>query len=110
MRAIAVYDEIYMLEILQEAVSTSSDVEHVEAFSTCSAALAYAAENPVDTAFLDINMRGIGGLGLAEKLMVLHPRCKITYRFTGQSLSIDEQIWTSEEPHDMADFVPYYYI
>ena len=79
MRAIAVDDEIYMLETLQEAVSASSDIEKVEAFSSCSAALAYAAEHPVDVAFLDINMRGIGGLGLAEKLMEIHPRCKIVF-------------------------------
>ena len=67
MKAIAVDDEIYMLETLQEAVSASSDIELAEAFSSCSAALAYAKENPIDVAFLDINMRGIGGLGLAEK-------------------------------------------
>ena len=79
MKAIAVDDEIYMLETLQEAVSASSDIEQVEAFSTCSAALAYAAENPIDLAFLDINMRGIGGLGLAEKLTVLHPKCRIIF-------------------------------
>ena len=69
MKAIAVDDEIYMLETLQEAVSASSDIEMVEAFSSCSAALTYATGNPVDVAFLDINMRGIGGLGLAEKLL-----------------------------------------
>ena len=79
MKAIAVDDEIYMLETLQEAVSASSDIETVEAFSTCSAALAYATENPIDIAFLDINMRGIGGLGLAEKLLALQPRCKIVF-------------------------------
>ena len=79
MKAIAVDDEIYMLETLQEAVSASSDIEMVEAFSSCSAALAYATENPVDIAFLDINMRGIGGLGLAEKLLELQPRCKIVF-------------------------------
>ena len=79
MKAIAVDDEIYMLETLQEAVSASSDIEQVTAFSSCSAALAYAAENPIEVAFLDINMRGIGGLGLAEKLMELHPRCKIIF-------------------------------
>ena len=79
MRAIAVDDEIYMLETLQEAVRASSDIERTEAFSSCSAALAYAAEHPVDIAFLDINMRGIGGLGLAEKLMELHPHCKIIF-------------------------------
>ncbi len=79
MKAIAVDDEIYMLETLQEAVSASSDIEMVESFSSCSAALAYATENPVDVAFLDINMRGIGGLGLAEKLVELQPRCKIVF-------------------------------
>ena len=79
MKAIAVDDEIYMLETLQEAVSASSDIERVDAFSSCSAALAYATENPVDIAFLDINMRGIGGLGLAEKLLELQPHCKIVF-------------------------------
>ena len=79
MKAIAVDDEAYMLETLLEAVSASADIEQTEAFLSCSVALAYAAENPVDIAFLDINMRGIGGLGLAEKLLELHPRCKIIF-------------------------------
>ncbi|MBR5520263.1 MAG: response regulator [Clostridia bacterium] len=79
MRAIAVDDEIYMLETLQEAVGASSDITQVEAFSSCSAALAYAAEHPIDIAFLDINMRGIGGLGLAEKLLEIHPKSKIIF-------------------------------
>ena len=79
MKAIAVDDEIYMLETLEEAVNASQDIEHVEAFSSCSAALAYATEHPVDIAFLDINMRGIGGLGLAEKLMGIRPDCKIVF-------------------------------
>ena len=79
MKAIAVDDEIYMLKILQEAVSASSDIERVEAFSSCSAALAYATENPIDIAFLDINMRGVGGLELAEKLLALQPSCKIIF-------------------------------
>ena len=79
MRAIAVDDEVYMLETLEEAVRASSDIDQVECFSTCSAALAYVTENPVDIAFLDINMRGIGGLGLAEKLIELQPHCKIVF-------------------------------
>ena len=79
MKAIAVDDELYMLETLEEAIRASADIEQIKAFSSCSAALAYATENPVDIAFLDINMRGIGGLGLAEKLMEIHPRCKIVF-------------------------------
>ena len=79
MKAIAVDDELYMLETLEEAIRASYDITRVDSFSTCSAALAYAAENPIDIAFLDINMRGIGGLGLAEKLIALQPRCKIVF-------------------------------
>ena len=79
MKAIAVDDEIYMLEALEEAICASSDINLTKAFSSCSAALAYAAENPIDIAFLDINMRGLGGLGLAERLVELQPRCKIIF-------------------------------
>ena len=79
MKAIAVDDELYMLETLEEAIRASSDISQVDCFSSCSAALVYATENPVDVAFLDINMRGIGGLGLAEKLLELQPRCKIVF-------------------------------
>ena len=79
MRAIAVDDEPYMLEALEEAVRASSDIGHVETFSSCSAALAYVQESPVDIAFLDISMRGIGGLGLAEKIIELQPRCKVVF-------------------------------
>ena len=79
MKAIVVDDEIYMLETLQDAVSASSDIDCAEAFSSCSGALAYVAENTIDVAFLDINMRGIGGLGLAEKIIELQPHCKIVF-------------------------------
>ena len=79
MKAIAVDDELYMLETLEEAICASSDITQVERFSTCSAALAYAMDNSIDIAFLDINMRGIGGLGLAEKLISIRPRCKIVF-------------------------------
>ena len=79
MKAIAVDDELYILETLEEAVRSSSDIGQVECFSSCSSALSYVTENPVDIAFLDINMRGIGGLGLAEKLIEIQPRCKIIF-------------------------------
>ena len=79
MRAIAVDDELYMLENLVEAVSASADIESIQSFSSCSAALAYVEGNPVDVAFLDINMRGIGGLMLAEKIIEHQPKCKIVF-------------------------------
>ena len=79
MRAIAVDDEQYMLEALVEAVSESADIVSVKSFSSCSAALSYVEENPVDVAFLDINMRGIGGLRLAEMISEYQPECKIVF-------------------------------
>ena len=57
MKAIAVDDEVYMLETLEEAVRASSDISQVECFSTCSGALAYATENPIDIAFLVLDPR-----------------------------------------------------
>lgn len=79
MRAIVVDDEISMLETLEEAVTASHDVSQVTAFSSCTAALEYAHHNTVDIAFLDINMRGMGGIALAEKLMELQPRCRVIF-------------------------------
>lgn len=35
--------------------------------------------------------------------------CWITYSFNGASLSLQEQVWSSDQPHDLADFAPYYY-
>ena len=79
MKAIAVDDEIYMLEALSEAISASDDIESVRSFSSCSDALAYVEENPVDIAFLDINMRGIGGLRLAELINEKQQKCRIVF-------------------------------
>ncbi|MBR4016778.1 MAG: response regulator [Oscillospiraceae bacterium] len=42
-------------------------------------ALAFIKENPADVAFLDINMRGMGGLALAEKIIGFCPDCKIVF-------------------------------
>jgi two-component SAPR family response regulator len=78
-KAIAVDDEIYMLEALSEAISASDDIESVRSFSSCSDALAYVEENPVDIAFLDINMRGIGGLRLAELINEKQQKCRIVF-------------------------------
>ncbi|MGN1350507.1 MAG: response regulator [Anaerovoracaceae bacterium] len=79
MIAITVDDERPMLAALTAAVSASPDIASVTEFSTCSAALEWAEKNPADVAFLDISMRGMGGLKLAEKLMELHPDCKIIF-------------------------------
>ena len=79
MIAITVDDERPMLNALTDIVKASHDIEAVYDFSACSAALEWISENKADVAFLDINMRGMGGLALAEKITELHPECKIVF-------------------------------
>lgn len=79
MRAIAVDDEVNMLERLTEAVSSSPDIESVRSFSSCTEALLCVGSDPVDIAFLAIRMKGMGGLRLAERIMACQPHCKIVF-------------------------------
>ena len=79
MIAIAVDDEALMLRALVRAISASPDITEVVNFSDCEKALAYVKENAVNVAFLDINMRGMGGLTLAEKIIGFRPDCKIVF-------------------------------
>jgi two-component SAPR family response regulator len=79
MIAIAVDDEVLMLGALVAAIKASPDISEVSQFSSCDEALAFVKENSVDVAFLDINMRGMGGLSLAEKIIGFCPDCKIVF-------------------------------
>ena len=79
MIAIAVDDEALMLGALAAAVEASPDITSVAKFSDCEEALEYVKSNSADIAFLDINMRGMGGLTLAEKILAARPACKIVF-------------------------------
>ena len=79
MIAIAVDDEELMLHALVRAISASPDVKEVVKFSNPEKALDYVKENFIDVAFLDINMRGMGGIALAEKILELRPNSKIIF-------------------------------
>ena len=79
MIAIAVDDERPMLQALTQAVSASPDIRQVVSFSSCTAALEWLETGFADVAFLDINMRGMGGLALAERIGQLQPDCKIVF-------------------------------
>ena len=79
MIAIAVDDEPLMLGALVKAISASPDITNVMQFSGCNETLDFIKDNTADVAFLDINMRGMGGLALAEKIIELCPECKIVF-------------------------------
>ena len=79
MIAIAVDDEVLMLGALTTAIESSNDISEVAKFSNCEKALEFVKDNPVDVAFLDINMRGLGGLELAQRIIDVRPNCKIVF-------------------------------
>lgn len=79
MIAIAVDDEPLMLGALKKAIKASADITSVADFTSCEDALEYIQSNPADIAFLDINMRGMGGLTLAEKIIDVCPDCRIVF-------------------------------
>ena len=79
MIAIAVDDEALMLGALVAAIEASPDITEVNKFSDCEKALEFVKEKSVDVAFLDINMRGMGGLALAERIIAASPDCKIVF-------------------------------
>ena len=79
MIAVAIDDEQLMLYALLKAVKASDDIEDVAGFTNCDEALDWIEINTPDVAFLDINLRGINGIGMAEKITALHPECKIVF-------------------------------
>ena len=79
MVAIAVDDEVLMLGALVKAIKASPDITEVTQFSDCEEALGFIKDHPADIAFLDINMRGMGGLILAERIVDACPDCKIVF-------------------------------
>lgn len=79
MIAVAVDDEPLMLYALAKAVKASPDITSVTEFSSGDDTLRWVQDNPVDVAFLDIDMRGMDGLTLAERIIALHPDCRIVF-------------------------------
>ena len=79
MIAIAVDDEALMLGALVAAIEASPDIAKIAKFSDCEEALEFVKNNHTDVAFLDINMRGMGGLALAERIIAARPDCKIVF-------------------------------
>mgnify|MGYP003305793273 CR=1 FL=1 len=79
MIAIAIDDEQLMLYALEKAIKASADIEAVTGFTVADDVLDWIEINTPDIAFLDINMRGISGLSLAEKITAMHPECKIVF-------------------------------
>ena len=79
MKVIAIDDEPLMLQALVKALKASDDIASVTEFTSCDACLEWVKDNYIDAAFMDIDMRGMGGLALAQKIMDIHPDCRIVF-------------------------------
>ena len=79
MRTIVVDDEPWMLKRFAIECEGIPDVQLLGSFKSPMQALEFAKENPVDLAFLDVEMPGMNGLALAGKLRALYPELIVIF-------------------------------
>lgn len=89
MKIIIVDDEIHALQIFLSEIIGKSDVEYKFYCDDEASILAYAKENRIDAAFLDINMPSVNGIHLAKKLIQLDKNIKIVF-ITGLAVTTDD--------------------
>ena len=79
MIVIAVDDERLALENLADSIRQASPDAQIHRFRYSEDALAFAKENQVDVAFLDVEMVSMNGVELAELLKLFHPDINIIF-------------------------------
>lgn len=89
MVAICVDDEPILLDWLCRVVSASPDIERAEKFTNEAAALDYARQHPFDVAFLDVELRTMDGVSVAERLRAIRPDCGIVFCTGHASYAVD---------------------
>ena len=89
MNIIAVDDEPLALKDLLRTLQSVRPNCTPTSFATPREALAYAEENSVDVAFIDIEMPGMSGLDLAKRLKELHPAVHIVFVTSYEKYAID---------------------
>ena len=79
MRAICVDDEAMTLEYTVDRCRELAQMDLAEGFTEAQAALEWLKDNPVDIAFLDIDMPDMDGITLAAKIKEIHPNIAIVF-------------------------------
>ena len=79
MNILAVDDERIALEGLLDAIREAAPEAEIRGFRYAEDALEAAREQPCDVAFLDVEMAGLNGMKLAERLKVLNPDVNIIF-------------------------------
>lgn len=73
MKIIVVDDEMSALQVFLEEIIEMQNVEYKFYRDSPADICSYVENNPVDAAFLDINMPGVNGIDLAERLIKISP-------------------------------------
>ena len=79
MKMIIVDDEVCALQLFLGDIVGKADIEYKFFKDTPDEIVAWVARNRADAAFLDINMPGIDGVRLAEKLIDVQPDIRIAF-------------------------------
>ena len=77
--AIAIDDEKKALDRFEHIMLDEPRLYLAGKFTSANEALAFTSQIKIDVAFLDIDMPGIDGLTLAEKLLAIRPRLEIIF-------------------------------
>ena len=93
LRIVAVDDEPLALELLVRTIKSVQPQAQIMAFSKADKVMAYARDNPVDVAFLDIQMRGLNGVELAAALRRMNPNVNLIFvtgydQYTGDAMAL----------------------
>lgn len=89
MNLLLIDDEKIMLEMLADAVAEVLPSANRACFTNAEEGLEYAKKNPIDIAFLDINLRGSSGLSVAKQLTELYPKVNIIFCTGYEEYAID---------------------
>ncbi len=91
MKILAADDEKLALELLVDSIRKALPDAEVFDFSKPSELLTFAQDTVCDVAFLDIEMRGMTGVELAQKLKAIMPQLRIVF-VTGYSSFMEEDL------------------
>lgn len=94
MKIISVDDELGCLHAFRMICEDIPDVEYAAGFDNPAEALEYLKNNPVDIAFLDIEMPLMSGLEMAKKMKSIQPKTSVVFvtayeQYAVQAFAVD---------------------
>ena len=89
MRVICVDDEQLILDNFKNRVSGFTQIQSLHLFADAKEALEWAKENPVDIAFLDIEMCGVSGVELARMFKKIDQDIRIFFVTAFEQYALD---------------------